>query len=601
MAGVNIFPNGVVLSEAVKPFDALGSTQVIARTPEVPAVMHSAGDYTATIKCAHKDGISGVVFTVSDGTNSISLTGNEQSWCTKYASDLWLHQTTFTEAQMSTFNSGELSVTATCHPYIETDNLSRTIEWSLYNNLSGDLSGLVKYVNSIAGDDSAGDGSSSNPYLTIGKAIDSIYTGVKLPNGGGINRMDGGTIYLQADGGQPTEYIYGGGNDRAAKETWYTIARDPAATTGTVIFTGVKSVSENSWFKNCGYLKFEGLVFSGVGFQNFNPNVGEFQTLWVDNCEILGTGKDHNVQLASDVWWPQGIYNTNNTTHSLANGLGGNMARDSYAYDLGSDSFQYVQAVFNCTAYDISLFGTFHPDIWQSPYEPNLVVCGLRSYNIAGAQGIFIEDPSYGRVADILVENAAMGDVTNCWVDGKVGGDLADHVLVYHSTFPSQGWIFPGANRRVMNENCRLVNCVFHGMSLTGNGVYLGTIEDCHFTNTTAQGTDYTTGTIADTYVDRAGYDYRIQSTSVAYTGGQVMPNYNMPSGSLGVNDTSFPTVGAWGSAAFFGFGSSSAEDVIVLSLGLISPTVDAAVQGFTAPIAVTTTRSVILPGIGRS
>jgi len=145
--------------------------------------------FTVEIAARHIGGITGVAFSLTDGSTTVTGTTQTATSLSSYASTYYQqalrtyvgaitnNTNVRTEVYKATINpstltDGQVTLTVTV---TAADTTTKTLEWKLYNNAGGTKTVTEKWCGP-AGNDTTGDGTSGFPYLTISKAIEQAAT-----------------------------------------------------------------------------------------------------------------------------------------------------------------------------------------------------------------------------------------------------------------------------------------------------------------------------------------------------------------------------------------------------------------------------------------
>lgn len=318
----------------------------------------------------HNSGIEKVSFAVEGGAwlDVTSLSLNADTGVEEYVATL----------RAADFNAdGRIEVRAIAYPYTGIPRLLDPLILSVNPNQT-----LPKHVVYVAqsGSDVSGDGSITNPYQTISRAI----SGIQARQGSDVG---GGTIYVQ-----PGEYVYGAPKEnysRYAANRWLTIAGAPGTQQGDVILTKAGSTAGVRTQK----VRLHNLTISGFSI----PSTANLSAvLWLDSVRYVGPGRtfQNSQPAAGPTVWTGGLYFTDSDFSNAQNGaVWGKIVRNVFVHDISSDAFQNSSLVVNSRAENISSAGTtFHPDVWQATsYTENAILYNVSATSSIGAQGLFAD------------------------------------------------------------------------------------------------------------------------------------------------------------------------------------------------------------------
>jgi hypothetical protein len=301
-------------------------------------------------------------------------------------------------------------------------------EYSMYFVADADFSmpRTQRFV-SPNGSDTQGNGTRANPFQTIMKAVHSIHTA----NGG---KADGGIVNLLA--GNHNYGTYSWSYISTTQKRWLTIRPAPG-----VASANAPIVSATAGGIKLDHVKFERVTFRPNGSTNtiiLTP-IGQ-PKLWLDRCVFQGVGQ----QSPGD--WQNGWFKSWVTGGSLtgsANGLFGDLIRDLYIDEVGSDAFSGNPLVVNSSVRRIDASGTtFHPDVYQI-YLPagvaeNFIVYGMRMLENSNTQGLFtgnnvaVKDLAF---VNVTLDTQGYGSWPHPWDLTAFGfAGPTNHMLVQDST-----------------------------------------------------------------------------------------------------------------------------------------------------------------------
>ncbi|UCC30687.1 MAG: hypothetical protein JSU86_00115 [Phycisphaerales bacterium] len=434
--------------------DPSGGLTPIARWDVVP---YQRIDQADTLNCGvvafSKHGIERVVFTIAgqgyDGPSPIEvreMTYNDQTDVYEY----WIPISADSFA-----SDGPITVEATVHGVdggIRDKNTGGgglgLDPLSLLVNPTGGLPRPEAWVD-LDGDDSTGRvNSPTQPFLTIGKAVDKIREWMNA-NGHG-NKADGGLVHLNTG----THLMSAGGiwSEIPTVGEWVTITTAAGGTKGnTRIATGGSAPHTK-------LTKVEGITLQstrefGYIFKSPRPEM-----LWVHDCDIIGGGRwvvrSNPVDPGLKHKWFTNVY-IYDTAFAVG---GGRLARNVRIEHIGDDIFQNHPLGINIDATGIDPGSTYwHADVWQRhgcSAPRNTILYNVRAADVH-YQGLMLRwTTSVSPVrtcsgvpppADMAFVNVYIefGDPIRPGSAGGGGGGSnlwmipAEHVLLWHCAFVS--------------------------------------------------------------------------------------------------------------------------------------------------------------------
>lgn len=337
-------------------------------------------DFTGTLHVGvlafHSEDIERVSFSVEGGAwKSISqVSVNPQSRTEEY----WV------ALKAADFPDRRIEVRAIAHPRVGIPRLLPSLY--LNANARGGLPRAIKYV-SPQGNDTTGNGTSSNPFRSISraaKAIEAEHRSLHPDFDAG-----GGTIYLL-----PGSHTLGMGswNDEVRTQNrWLTIARLPSS-----LISRVKLVDNpNSMPLGIPKVRFLTLTTELIRpttiFRTKNPGV---EQIWLDGMRFIGRGPFTDLTWVDPAYQAQ--YVTETSVESAMDGFKhAALQRNVTAKDIGGHPFTGTDLLVNCTIDTLNgpSDPDHHPDVYQfygpeSSHE-NTIIYGLKTRGIIHAQGIF--------------------------------------------------------------------------------------------------------------------------------------------------------------------------------------------------------------------
>lgn len=476
----------------------VSATQVIANWDVVPFQCISQ-PFKAGVVAFHETGVD-VEFRINgEAAGRIADPAwNDQTGVFEY----WI------EINPARYADGPLTVSATVWPD-GADHENRILsDLTLYADAGGSLTTRdVKWADAANGSDTTGDGSESNPYQTIKKAVLSV--------------GDGGTVYLKAG----TNYILnsiGGSNFTY----WTTVTCAPGLTADDV-HIGTYLVSDST---STGRYGKSGIRWGKVSFYcDREPGWGSLFYLntghrtWFDGSVMYDKkGRWANSTLING----EDPYTTGCYIHDLMNvNNSGILQRNNRFESIGSDIFRGAN---NLTAINTEIRlvdkGTTaaHPDFIQfyNPTAPveNIIIYNCKSYDML-AQGIF---GAQGVVSNVAFVNLLLEkDPPDASFVSQVSGSI-DHVLLWNATLVDQDFNFRDTTG-LYNWDVR--NCVFHTVSAATNTALPNgsSISFAHTGSLTWQQKNPLGGnaTVGDPcFMDYDNDDYRLKIDSPAYQTG---------------------------------------------------------------------------------
>lgn len=482
----------------------LTPTQVIGNW-DVVRHQTFTGTFQVGVVAFHEEGVD-VVFSVN-GTEVARVsnpTWNERTSVYEY----------WTALDANDYPDGPITVSAVIEPDCP-GHESRTLEdLPLFANSGGSLSNdTIKWADCAAGNDNSGDGSESNPYATIEKAL--------------VEVGDGGTVYLKAGTCYELTSLY----PSVDFEQWTTVQPEPGVRRQDVQILAASAVSNTS----TGRFSQDMIRWKDVGI--YSQTNDSFSTVlsfdtghsaWFDGAEIYEQrGQWNNTNL-----WNSGddfhVYLTDAHIHDLTN-ANFTFGRGVLITDVGSDIFR---ASSNIVSVNLTVRGidpgdtAAHPDFFQK-YDPggtpeNIVIYNTVVTNME-AQGIFGGEGDLSDVAFVnlvLEKDPADSDLTSQLTYGW------NHMLLWHLTTVDSGFLLrePDNLDNIYIQNSSLFS-LHHGSDTSLPGF---TIDHNHFATLIwsqengPMGTNATEGDPG--YADVENDDYRPGSGSPLCGAGIPLP-----------------------------------------------------------------------------
>ncbi len=266
-------------------------------------------------------------------------------------------------------------------------------------NSGGTLPSLSYYL-SPAGNDSTGNGSSGNPWLTIKKALDQLKSNMV---GGDVG---GGIIYLKAG-----SYAFTTNSGTAPSLTqWFCISAAPGVLASAVTLTtdgltglDVQKIRLSNLIVD-GTTAFRGELFTD------SPIAGLPAIIWLDTVTYVGPGRTvANANCAPSGLWTGGAYWTDSDISACQFGPDNcPLARNVNIHDITGVALHGNFLNVNCTvSSNFSASPDNHCDIWFNPTAiNNSISYGLVATSNNQCRGIAYADQA--TVYDQAVINAAI-------------------------------------------------------------------------------------------------------------------------------------------------------------------------------------------------
>ncbi len=363
---------------------------------------------------------------------------------------------------------------------------------TLYANSGGSLTvNVVRWVDSVNGNDSTGDGTEAKPYQSIRQAV--------------LNTPSGGTINLKA--GSYQSQGLGGGSTRPY---WTTIQAAPGVSRDDVeVAPGRPSTQRLKWKDLTIYS-----TADGGGYTTILVGENGSHSVWIDN--VKAWNKNGRWAASTQTFGNRYVaYVTGGLTTEMANGPGGSIIRGHTLDTITSDAWSGGgRLVVNSTCVDIHPGTTgAHPDFHQSYAVAPDYVEDVILYNVSGykghSQGLFGSRLKNAAFVNVLFERT-----TDTVMYSQYSGELAN-VLFLHINIINQTWLWRDG---FDPDEVHVINSVFGSMSATSGASTDGLfVHHNHFSGNVF-GTDASSGETK--YVDPASRDYRLQESSPAYASG---------------------------------------------------------------------------------
>ncbi len=434
----------------------------------------------------HRNGIEKVAFSANGGpwVDATSLTINPSTGVSEY----WV------TLKAADFPDGPVEIRAIAYP--KTAGKPRVLggayqaglgaappmngEHSMFawSNFGGTLDHEPRYV-SASGNDTSGDGTVNNPFLTLSRAAQAIQTQ--------YGSCDNGTIYCM-----PGEYDFEmkwGFTSAKANDRFITITAAPGVLRDQVTIEEARPKTARIHLSN--------VTVKTNDAGNFYTGFNDIRAvLWVDNCYVSAkNGRYGSTQKILSTCTP---YITESVWNDAPDGPTDTiMVRNTTITKLCSDMVSGVQVVLNVNGGDIDPANTgAHPDIYQI-YRPtgsleNHVVYGVRANNFL-AQGIFIAALANGeKIRNCAFVNLVL-DANQSNFTSQINRD-SEHLVIVNCTIDQTFYIrTPGFT------DVSFVGNVFKAVTLDlakCTPAQVATIDwrHNHFVDATSYGT-YTFGT----------------------------------------------------------------------------------------------------------
>lgn len=340
---------------------------------------------------------------------------------------------------------GALEVCATVYPNNPIAQ-PRTIKLSLFSNRMNTLPRVSKYVDSINGSDTIGNGTSNNPYATIYKAKEDLRL---------TNSISGGNILLRTG-----DYNLSDSKSsfRSFNDRYLTIKPD-TCNQPRIVDKGIVGSLEvqRIKFEN---IKLDTSISGAKILISTSSPMNVNGALWIDNLEYIGPGAVvPNSRISSDFKY---TYFTNLDISNSQDGIKfATLIRNVNIHNIGSDAVTLCNAVMdvtvsNCTSPPQS---GFHADIWQwfgAEFE-NLLFYNVRVQENVDAQGIFFQN--INSVRDVAIINSILRSDNNV-ISSQLINLNVSHLLMIHNTFDSRLFIYSTTNNNLY-EYVEIIKNIF--------------------------------------------------------------------------------------------------------------------------------------------
>lgn len=395
----------------------------------------------------HMNGIDRVEFAVNGGawTAVEEMTDNPSTNTVEY----WV------KLRSSDLEDGVVEVRAIAYPTIGQPRLLESL--FLNSNGDGTLPDNIRYVSSIAGNDISGDGTGTNPFATIMKAMKAI----ESANGNGF--ADGGSIYLLA--GNYQLGTYSAGLNTTTSNRWVTIRPAPGLTKAhvSITSTGTEGVKTK-------LVRIEDVTIRS----ELKTDAALTDYLWLSNCKLQGNGRDTVIGtdgfVSASSGWTE-FYFTDSSLDAHKDGLAAKIVRNVALSNIGSDAFSGARLVVNSSVDDIDASGTI--------YTPDLVEFDLSGGDVENR--IFYGVSGWDVTANMITADgggtATLKDVAfvNVLHDYRAGIDILstefrtlniNHLLLWHVTsMQLLNWNTDDGNL----SNVSVKNSAWLGMTVFGD------------------------------------------------------------------------------------------------------------------------------------
>ena len=396
----------------------------------------------------HMNGIDRVSFSV-DGGPWVDIHEMQHNPRT----DVWEYTVTLDASLFA--EDGAIEVRAIAWPKgagkarVLSDADGRDIGESSVHLFSNDQSTLpntgVEIYVSPGGSDDAGDGTRSNPYGTITKAIRSVVLSTGTADGASINLLEGVYTYPDLD------------STNGVTNRWLTLQAASNLDRTQVILTSPGSgISQRRLHvKN---IRLELGETGDVLRRRSDPYNNHF---WIDQCEIVGRGHTGDIDA-------RGVIRGGNSPtfftdvairDIVATNIGSQsiLTRNIVAQNIGGDFINSRCLVVNASVEHMRHNKGVHADIVQVPNGDidNMIVYGLSALDISG-QGFAIGNID-SRLENIALVNAVLQQIDTQGQKTWIGGGIEpNHLLFWHITWVNYSWVFNYDGHR----NLSIRNCV---------------------------------------------------------------------------------------------------------------------------------------------
>ncbi len=479
------------------------TAKAIARFTTVPFQMINSGEEIRVgVVAFHANGIQKVSFSANGGA-WIDSTEMQKNPATNVA-EYWV------KLKAADFPDGKVEVRAIAWPktsgvplvlagnYQETINkvpyFNGVYSLILWTNGAGSLTRTPKYI-SAQGNDTTGDGTLQNPFLTLSKATEKI----QLQYGS----VDGAVIYAL-----PGTYSFNmkwGTTFAKANDRFVTITTAPGVNQNQVIITEARPKTARIHLKNV-TLETNSVGNFYTGYGGADPRT----ILWLDKVKINSLGGRY-VSPSADLVGTASYYVTDSDFSDMPNGpTSAILVMNTEVTKLKSDMVTGTQTVVNVTGSDIDAANTgAHPDVYQI-YKPgpedgtgngqmdNYILYGLNVKDFT-AQGIFVA----ALAPNEIIKNTAFVNVSLDANSSNFTSQInktTDNVLFVNNTIKQTLFL-----RAVPGPNTNYIGNLFSAVTLdltkvTPTQMLTANWNHNHFVSappsygTYVFGNDYTTG-----------------------------------------------------------------------------------------------------------
>lgn len=298
---------------------------------------------------------------------------------------------------------------------------------------------VIRYV-STTGNDTTGDGTSGNPWLTVEKAIRTATVNV-------VKLMGAATTYNLALGGA-----------RRTMTEWLVVEPDTGATPTVVMVSDSAAARQYNIERLC----FRNLTVSKEDNNSYLNGNNTGNWLWFDDCTFddgaFGAGANPSFGYQSN-----GCYLTNCSGDLDQWGMTGfSTSRVAYSYDGCTNPSGIANRITSCSGDGVGFLGqktSGNP----APSQNNLLFDYNKFINSVFASGNLIILKDYALtgisvVGNVIEKSSGTGAAVHLWGDNASTANTATHVIVAHNTSP------------IATDACRW-NC-FYNDTTTNNPAY---------------------------------------------------------------------------------------------------------------------------------
>ena len=330
----------------------------------------------------HVNGIQKVSFSVNGGSwvDVTDMTRNPDTNVVEYWATL----------RATDFSDGQIEVRAIVYPNTGVPRVLQGAVTSasqatgnfslwLYANSGGIYDTSYVYVSPLTGNDTTGNGTFGNPYLSLYKALDMVQNGQTI-------RLLDETEYVVPTvvGGPRYAFPYDYAN-------WTTVEADPSVDPNKVIVKG----GDGRWRIN--RIRLHNLSFDMI---NGGAYINAEWFAWADHVRFFDSaGWSHLSDGPMRTSYTAGVYSTGSSANNMQYGFTGfSLVRNSLMRYISNDAFTNSRVVLNSNVerMDLIIAGT-HNDVHQYfgsalvPLVENIIVYGEVSTDIAATQDIFLD------------------------------------------------------------------------------------------------------------------------------------------------------------------------------------------------------------------